>query len=207
MKPDLPAKDSAQRKISKSEINDLPLIAWEGPIQLVETLEAMEDAVEILKKQTLLGFDTETRPTFKKGQYYPPALIQIATLDCVYLFRISKSGSFAPLLSILESPDIIKSGVGIRDDVRELRKVLEFEAQGFFEISELTAKIGYENRGLRALAAILLKGRISKAAQVSNWAREELDSKQIRYAATDAWISRQIYIKAKEEEKDFDANQ
>jgi ribonuclease D len=207
MQPDLPEKDSTPRKISKSEINDLPLLAWEGPIQLIETLEAMENAVELLKNQKLLGFDTETRPTFKKGQYYPPALIQIATLDCVYLFRISKCGSFTPLLSILESPDIIKSGVGIRDDVRELRKVVEFEAQGFFEISELTAKIGYENKGLRALAALLLKGRISKAAQVSNWAREELDSKQIKYAATDAWISRQIFIKAKEEEEEANASQ
>lgn len=199
MKPDLQAKDSKLRKISKNEINDLPILAWEGPIQIIETIEAMEDTIQLLKNQTLLGFDTETRPTFKKGQYYPPALIQIATPDCVYLFRICICGSFAPLLSILESPDIIKSGVGIHDDVRELRKVLDFEAQGFFEISEFTTQIGYENRGLRALAALLLNGRISKAAQVSNWAREKLDSKQIKYAATDAWISRQIYIEAKKE--------
>ncbi len=182
-----------KRKITKAEINELPLIAWEGDIQILETIEAMEAAVAELVKETHLGFDTETRPTFKKGEYYPPALIQLATEQCVYLFRISKTESLAPLLPILESPDILKTGVAIKDDVKELRAMEDFQPDGFVEVADITVKLGYENRGLRALAGLLLHGRISKAAQVSNWARPELDAKQIRYAATDAWISREIY--------------
>lgn len=189
-------KDRQKRKISKAEINALPLIFWEGPIVLIETVNEMKAAAEELKEEAILGFDTETRPSFKRGEYYPPALIQIATKEKVFLFRISKTQSFEPLVSILESSSYVKSGVGINDDVKELKKFSAFEAGGFFEINKLTDELGYENRGLRALAGLLLKGRISKAAQVSNWARDQLDQKQIKYAATDAWISREIYLKA-----------
>jgi ribonuclease D len=190
-----PAKPEP-RKISKSEINDLPLINWEGRIEILTTVEEMAAAVEKLKHETVLGFDTETRPTFKKGDYYPPALIQLGTADCVYLFRISVTKTLAPLLPILESATILKTGVAIKDDVKELRKMEDFQPGGFIEIADITLKLGYENRGLRALAGLLMEGRISKAAQVSNWARAELDKKQVRYAATDAWISRELYVRA-----------
>ena len=185
-----------KRKISKAEINELPLIAWEGEIKILESSEEMEAAAVDLVNESHLGFDTETRPSFKKGDYYPPALIQLATEHCVYLFRISKTKTFDPLLPILESPDILKTGVAIKDDVKELRAMEDFTPSGFVEIADITVKLGYENRGLRALAGLLLHGRISKAAQVSNWARPELDNKQVRYAATDAWISREIYRQA-----------
>jgi ribonuclease D len=182
-----------KRRISKAEINELPLIAWEGEIQILESVEEMEAAAAILVNESHLGFDTETRPSFKKGDYYPPALIQLATEHCVYLFRISETETFDPLLPILESPDILKTGVAIEDDVKELRAIEDFTPNGFVEIADITVKLGYENRGLRALAGLLLQGRISKAAQVTNWARPKLDNKQVRYAATDAWISREIY--------------
>ena len=185
--------ETTTKKISKAEINELPMIAWEGPITVLNTLEEMESAVEQLKHETHLGFDTETRPSFKKGEYYPPALIQLGTADCVYLFRISKVNTLVPLLPILESEQILKTGVAIKDDVKELRAMADFEPAGFVEIADLTVKLGYENKGLRPLAGLILGGRISKAAQVSNWARSELDDKQIRYAATDAWISRELY--------------
>jgi ribonuclease D len=184
------------RRISKAELNELPLIAWEGEIKVLDTAEAMRDAAAQLGKESHLGFDTETRPTFKKGQYYPPALIQLATESCVYLFRICKIDTLDPVLPLLESPEVLKTGVAIKDDVKELRAVADFEPAGFVEIGEITAGLGYENRGLRALAGLFLGGRISKAAQVSNWARPELDAKQIRYAATDAWVSREIYRRA-----------
>ena len=184
------------RKISKTEINQLPLIKWEGRIEILHTIEEMTTAVERLKHEKILGFDTETRPTFKKGDYYPPALIQLSTADCVYLFRINITKNLVPLLPILESDNILKTGVAIKDDVKELRKMEDFQPKGFIEIAELTVNLGYENRGLRALAGLLMHGRISKAAQVSNWARTELDPKQISYAATDAWISRELYCRA-----------
>ena len=185
-----------KRKISKAEINDLPLIAWEGKIQILESIEKMEAVAATLANESHLGFDTETRPSFKKGDYYPPALIQLATKHCVYLFRISETETFDPLLPILESPHILKTGVAIKDDVKELRAMEDFTPNGFIEIADITVRLGYENRGLRALAGLLLQGRISKAAQVTNWARPKLDNKQVRYAATDAWISREIYRQA-----------
>ena len=187
---------SEKRKISKAEINELPLIEWKGEIKILESYKEMQAAAAVLANESHLGFDTETRPSFKKGDYYPPALIQLATEQCVYLFRISKTETFDPLVPILESPDILKTGVAIKDDVKELRAMEDFTPSGFVEIADITVKLGYENRGLRALAGLLLKGRISKAAQVSNWARPELDNKQVRYAATDAWISREIYRQA-----------
>ena len=185
-----------KREISKAEINELSLIAWEGEIKILESFEEMEAAASVLANESHLGFDTETRPSFKKGDYYPPALIQLATEHCVYLFRISKTKTFDPLLPILESSDILKTGVAIKDDVKELRAMKDFTPSGFVEIADITVKLGYGNRGLRALAGLLLQGRISKAAQVSNWARPELDDKQVHYAATDAWISREIYRRA-----------
>ena len=192
--------EALARKISKEAINQLPLIAWEGTIEILTTVEQMQDAVETLQCESILGFDTETRPSFKKGDYYPPALVQLATANCVYLFRICKISSFKPLLPLLEATDILKVGVGIHEDVKQLCAVEQFSAAGFVEIATITDSIGYANRGLRALAALLLGGRISKAAQVSNWARQELDRKQVRYAATDAWISRAIYLRALEKQ-------
>lgn len=184
------------RRISKDELNALPLLYWEGRVEVLNTIESMEAAVDSLKEKALLGFDLETRPSFKKGEYYPPALIQIGDIDCIYLFRICKTKTFAPLLPILESEAILKSGVAIKDDVKELKVMEEFNPSGFVEITDITRQLGYENRGLRALAGLLLQGRISKAAQVTNWEREELTEKQIRYAATDAWISRELYSRA-----------
>ena len=199
------ATDKISKSITKAEINELPLISWEGRIELLSTVEEMEQAVEKLRGETHLGFDTETRPSFKKGEYHPPALIQLGTEDCVYLFRIAKTKTLEPLLPLLESSEILKTGVAIADDVKELCAMEDFVPQGFVEITELTQKLGYSNKGLRALAALLLGGRISKAAQVSNWARQELDEKQIRYAATDAWISRELYRLADNQSKAADS--
>ena len=190
----------SSRKISKAEINELPIITWDGRIEILNTIEEMKLTLASLSNETHLGFDTETRPAFRKGEYYPPALIQLSTQSCVYLFRISETETFHPLLPILESKNILKTGIGIKEDVKKLQAIKDFKPAGFVEINDITGKLGYENRGLRALTALLLGGRISKAAQISNWARKELDPKQIRYAATDAWVSRKLYIKAMEED-------
>ena len=193
------SKDKPVREkisITKDAINDLPMIYWEGEVCVLDSLESMESCVVKLLNETHLGFDTETRPTFKKGDYHPPALIQLASETCVYLFRICKINTIKPLLPILESSIILKTGVAIKNDVKELLTMQEFNPRGFLDLTEITVPLGYENRGLRALAGLLLGGRISKAAQVSNWGRSHLDQKQIQYAATDAWISREIYRKA-----------
>jgi ribonuclease D len=187
---------SAPKTISKEAINALPMISWEGPVELVESVEAAEAAVFELQKESLLGFDTETRPCFKKGEYHPPALVQLANAHKVWLFRICRMDTLKPLIPLLENPAVLKSGVAIQDDVKELRRLEEFSPAGFVDITSISVPAGIGSRGLRALCGILMGGRISKKAQVSNWAREKLDARQINYAATDAWISRELYLKA-----------
>ncbi len=174
----------------------MPMISWEGPVELVESVEAAEAAVFELQKESLLGFDTETRPCFKKGEYHPPALVQLANAHKVWLFRICRMDTLKPLIPLLENPAVLKSGVAIQDDVKELRRLEEFSPAGFVDITSISVPAGIGSRGLRALCGILMGGRISKKAQVSNWAREKLDARQINYAATDAWISRELYLKA-----------
>lgn len=185
-------------KISKEEINMLPIIRWEGPVRLLRTAPAMIHAVqEILNSgETHLGFDTETKPVFVKGGYNRPALIQLATANTVYLFRICETEyQFTPLLPLLTSPTILKTGVGIDQDVAELQRVLHFEPGGFVDLSSVTRKI-VQSQALRALAAHFMQGRITKGQQMSNWAAQNLTPAQIRYAATDAWVSREIQVLA-----------
>ena len=185
---------STHLHISKADINRLPMKQYEGPVHLIRTLEEAEQAVAKLKQETLLGFDTETRPTFRVGEYYPPSLLQLATGKEVFLFQIKLTGLTEGLREILASPDIIKTGVSIRDDLSELRKLAGFEPAGFVELATCAKQAHIKNLGLRGLAALLLGFRVSKREQVSNWAKNELTESQIRYAATDAWLGREIYL-------------
>ena len=180
--------------ITKAEINQLPMRRYEGPIHLIRTREEADRAVEELQKETRIGFDTETRPAFHVGESYDPSLLQLATEKEVFLFQIKKTGLPEGLLGILANPTLLKAGVSIRDDVKELRKLVNFEPAGFVELATHAKKAHIKNLGLRGMAALLLGFRISKREQVSNWARIELTNSQIRYAATDAWLGREIYL-------------
>ena len=180
--------------ISKEEINRLPMKQYEGPIHQLRTPEEAEKAAAKLKKETLLGFDTETRPAFRVGESYLPSLLQLATENEVFLFQIKLTGLTKGLCEILSNQEITKTGVSIRSDVSELRKLASFEPAGFVELAEHAKKAHIKNLGLRGLAALLLGFRVSKKEQVSNWARAELTESQIRYAATDAWLGREIYL-------------
>ncbi|MBC8207001.1 MAG: 3'-5' exonuclease domain-containing protein 2 [Kiritimatiellales bacterium] len=180
--------------ITKPEINLLPMKQYEGPIHLIRTPEEADRAAEKLKAESLLGFDTETRPAFRVGESYRPSLLQLASEKEVFLFQIQKTGLTKGLCDILASPEIIKTGVSIRDDVSELRKITNFEPAGFIELATCAKKARIKNLGLRGMAALLLGFRISKREQVSNWAKSELTDSQITYAATDAWLGREIYL-------------
>jgi ribonuclease D len=147
-----------------------------------------------LAGHTLLGFDTETRPAYKKGVSYPPALLQLATNKEVFIFQVKRLGLAKPLRDILADPTFIKSGVGLDYDIRELKKLGRFKAAGFMDLSDIAKQAGIKNHGLRGLAAVLLGIRIAKGAQTSNWARDVLTPKQIQYAATDAWVGRRLYL-------------
>ena len=179
--------------ISKEEVNHLPLIRYEGKIVLVSDDAALRDAVQRLTGESVLGFDTESRPAFRKGESYPPSLVQLAGQDCVYLFQLNRLTDLSPLWDILGSADTLKVGVAIRDDIRKLQEIRPLQESGFVEISDITRRHEITNTGLRSLCAIFLGHRISKGSQVSNWARRELTHSQVVYAATDAWASLEIY--------------
>jgi len=183
-----------KRHITKAEINELPMQQYEGPIHLCTTVEEAEGAAKKLLKEKLLGFDTETRPAFRKGESYDPSLLQLATESEVYLFQIQQCSLTPALLQVLASPDIIKAGVAIDRDVSELKAMAHFEPAGFIELATYAKEAKIKNLGLRGLTAILFGFRISKKEQVSNWARRELTDSQQTYAATDAWLGRKIYL-------------
>jgi ribonuclease D len=182
-----------KKHITKAEINELPMRQYEGPIHLYNTADQAEAAARELLKETLLGFDTETRPAFRKGERYDPSLLQLATEDAVHLFQIQQCGLPPALLQLLSHPGIVKAGVALDRDVSELKVMTAFEPAGFVELAVFARDAGIKNLGLRGLTAILFGFRISKKEQVSNWARQELTDAQQVYAATDAWLGRMIY--------------
>lgn len=179
--------------IDKEELAELPLIQFEGDITLVESKEDYLASIEYLSKQTILGFDTETRPAFKKGVVHEVALLQLATNERAFLFRLNKIGLPNGLKGILENPEIQKIGVAIRDDIKGLQKLNQFKPGGFIELQEHVKEYGIQDFSLKKLSAIVLGYRISKSQRVTNWEAPELTEAQLVYAATDAWVSHRIY--------------
>jgi len=184
--------------ITKEEVADLPLFRFKGGVQVISNDHEASKAVDSLKAETVLGFDTESRPSFKKGVSYPVALLQLSTKDKVYIFQLKKLKNLKDIFSVLADPQIIKAGVAIQDDVIGLKKLHFFEDKGFVELTQLTEVVGIINKGLRGLVGLLLKKRISKSIRVSNWAKDVLTDLQINYAATDAWVSRELYLVLKD---------
>lgn len=187
--------DQIQTSITSAEVNELALARYEGPIELVSGRRSTRDAVVKLRGEKILGFDTESRPTFRKGVSYPPSLVQLAASQTVYLFQFPNGNLPGALLPLLRNPNIVKAGVAIRDDIRKLQSMRHFSPGGFVELSDCCQPLRVNHTGLRNLAAIFLHCRVSKGAQTTNWARRDLTPAQVRYAATDAWISRHLYLR------------
>ena len=185
---------SQRHSISKKEINALPLKHYTGSIQVIDSDAKMRVAARSLSREKVLGFDTETRPAFKKGESYPPSLIQLAAADNVYIFQIGRINSHKPLAGILADRFVLKTGIGVSEDIKKLKQILPFEPSGFIGLAGMAAKAGIKNAGLRGLAALLFGFRISKQTQCSRWDAPALTRAQIIYAATDAWICREIYF-------------
>jgi len=186
------------RKLSRDEINELEIRAYEGPVEVVRSDRHMLSAVRQLKKERLLGFDTETRPAFEKGVSYPTSLLQVATRSCAYVFQLQFLENTERLLSVLTNGKIIKAGVSVADDVKALRALSDFEPAGFVDVGDHARKCGIQHHGLRGMAALLLGFRISKTSRRYNWSVPNLRPSAIRYAATDAWVGRELYLVMKE---------
>ncbi len=181
--------------ITKEQVNSLPLNEYQGEIRVVETWTELIGALRELKKYPFLGFDTETKPAFRKGVYHPVSLLQLAVEDMVYLVRLNKTGFPEPLKELFATKDFPKVGISVRDDLADLRKLSNFKPHGIVELNTVAKELGVVREGARNLTATFLGFRISKSQQTTNWERDSLTPKQQRYAATDAWVCHQIYQK------------
>ena len=183
-----------RREISKEEINFLEPFSYSGKITLIDSKAKLDRFTMGPRKGEVIGFDTETRPSFKKGVQYPCSLVQLAFEHEVVLFRLNRIGFPNMLTDILAAEISTKIGIAIKDDLRQLKDINPFEPASFVDLNELCPNIGFESIGAKRLTALVLGKKISKRQQVSNWDARTLTDAQIAYAATDAWICREIYL-------------
>lgn len=189
--------------ILPEEIEKLPQGAFSGKITVIDRpgIEYAK-AVAYLLTQKVIGFDTETRPVFTPGHHNNHvALLQLSGAEKAYLFRIQSLGMRSLLCKILSSPNIIKVGAAVQDDVRGLQYYSKFKAQGFVDLQKIVWEYGIKDKSVKKMSAIILGCRISKTQQLSNWEAETLSDSQQLYAATDAWICREMYLKLKDSPK------
>lgn len=179
--------------ISNENINQLEVRQFEGKIHLVSSPEDVPEAVAKIARHSIIGFDTESKPSFKKGSTNKVSLLQLAIPGEVFLFRLFKTGLPSELINIFEDENIIFTGVAIRDDVRKLQQIRNFRAAGFLELQHYSTFFKIEDNSLKKLAAIVMDIRISKSQQLSDWEASVLTEAQMRYAATDAWACLEIY--------------
>ena len=181
--------------ISPEEIGELPLAAFPGEIVVIDSEDdSFFSAIRYLRRQRVLGFDTETRPTFSPDQHSNgTAILQLSGKEKAFLFRVKKLGLPKQLLSVLASSSILKVGAATRDDVSGLQKILGFRPRGFVDLQSMVWEYGIRDKSVKKMAAIILGVKISKAQQLSNWEAEHLSESQMKYAATDAWICREMY--------------
>jgi len=184
-----------RRTISREEMLALPVCRYEGEVHLVETAEALVRAGEEILREAAVGFDTETRPAFRKGERHLPALAQVATARAVYLFPLQRLDCSPLLARVLGEPGIVNAGIALADDLRQLKQLFTFEEASALDLGHVARRHGLRQTGLRNLAGIFLGARIPKGTKTTNWAARRLTAQQIAYAATDAWVCRELYLK------------
>jgi ribonuclease D len=166
---------------------------FDGKIHLINNDQDLSELSEKLLSITEFGFDTETRPSFKKGDNFKMALLQLSTPDEAFLIRLHFISQFEIIKKILENKKVLKVGLAIRDDIKGLQKIFPFHPEGFVELQELAKKIGLKNMGLKGMTEEVLQVTLSKRAKLTNWEQKSLTNEQLVYAATDAWIGLSIY--------------
>ena len=184
--------------ISREEMNELPIGRYEGPVHLVAPGLDMRRVMEDISQEGVVGFDTETRPAFRRGVGYLPSLVQFATADAVYLFQVQLQDYSAAMREILSSEKIVKTGVSVNDDLCNLQKLFEFEERAMVDLGQVAKRHGMKQSGVRNLAGIFLGMRIPKGTKTTNWAARRLTQQQVAYAATDAWTCRELYLRFKQ---------
>ena len=181
------------KKLSKNEINSLPQTQFDGDVEVLSSNDNVQAAVNHLMNYDLIGFDTETKPTFVKGPLNPPSIMQLACIDKVYIFQLDNESLYKKLFPILSNENITKCGVSVDRDLIELMYLSPFDPLSFVDLGNIARDYDVPHHGLRGLVAMFLKHRISKGAQISDWSKTVLSPSQITYAATDAWISLKLF--------------
>jgi ribonuclease D len=189
--------------IDSERLKQLEYASFPGKIQVIDGVGAdFNRAVAYLRSQKVIGFDTETRPCFSANQpRYGVALLQLSGPEKAFLFRVNKMGMHRRLCSILADEKIVKVGAAIHDDIRGLQKLNDFKACGFVDLQRIVWEWGIRDKSVKKMAAIIMGFRISKTQQLSNWEAETLSEQQCKYAATDAWVCREMYLKLMKTDK------
>lgn len=187
-----------RRTISREEINELPIRRYEGDVHLVASAADLGQAMADIRTERVLGFDTETRPAFRKGEHHLPCLVQAATARAVYLFPLQRMDFSAAVAEFLAAREIVKIGVSLAHDLRELKLVFPLQEASILDAGTAVQRCGFEQTGLRNLAALFLGFRIPKGNRTSNWAARRLSPAQLTYAATDAWVCRELFLRFEE---------
>lgn len=182
-------------KISNEQTALLPAIEFGGAIRIVDNERDIVAACKQLATEPVIGFDTETRPSFRPGVTFRVSLLQLSTPTVCYLFRLNKIPLAKPILQLLENQEVLKIGADVAGDLRSLRQIRHFRDRGFIDLQSIAGEWGIEEKSLRKLSAIVLGQRVSKAQRLSNWEAATLTDKQQLYAATDAWVCIRIYDK------------
>jgi ribonuclease D len=184
-----------EKSISKEELAKLEPETFAGKICVADNAVSAKQAVDYLSCFPLLGFDTETRPSFTKGLRHNVALVQLSTQDLCFLFRLNSSGFFHPLVELLSNPDVKKVGLSLHDDFNNLKRWIQFEPHGFIDLQEMVKDYGINEMSLTKIYALVFGKKISKNQRLTNWEAEVLTEAQKRYAALDAWACLNIYTK------------
>ena len=184
-----------QNIITKEEVAALPQETFDGEITVVSTEQALKKALATLANETIIGFDTETRPSFSQGVHHQTALMQLATRKHCFLLRLNKIGFPSALINFLGNPNIKKVGLSLKDDFHVLRRTHDFKPDGFVDLQNILQNYGIDELSLQKSYAIIFNKKISKAQRLTNWEADKLTAAQKKYAALDAWACLKIYQK------------
>jgi ribonuclease D len=190
--------DAMARSISREDMANLPIRRYEGKVCLVASPQDFEEAQADIRQETVVGLDTETRPAFRKGESHLPCLVQAATARAVYLFQLRRADAFPVLAGLLEDPRAVKTGVGLAQDLRALKPVFSFTERNVLDLGVVARRAGLDQTGVRNLAGLFLGFRVPKGGRTSNWAVPHLSPAQVTYAATDAWVCRELFLRFRE---------
>lgn len=180
-------------KIDKTKIENLPLVIFEGKIWVIDSLLETEKAVDFLRKQSVVGIDTETRPSFRRGVTYKVSLLQVATEEICFLFRLNHTGMPSCLVQLLQDSAVCKVGLSLRDDFQRLRELTDLQVANYVDLQQKAAQMGLKDMSLQKLYANFFGRKISKRQRLSNWEADVLTDSQKKYAATDAWACIKLY--------------